>query len=109
MWWLRLGIPIERIKPGNPQHNGRHERMHLTLKHETTRPNCFNFLQQRARFDGFIEVFNNDRPHHALRGEYPGEVYTPAAREYSPTLVSLHVAVRMVSILLTRTDVIVEN
>ncbi len=58
VWWLRLGITIERIKPGHPQQNGRHERMHLTLKKEATKPPSFNFLQQQARFDDFIEVYN---------------------------------------------------
>jgi putative transposase len=79
---LRLGIAIERIKPGHPQQNGRHERMHLTLKKEATKPPSYNFLQQQARFDDFIEEFNHDRPHQALGGLYPGEVYTPSAREY---------------------------
>jgi putative transposase len=55
---LRLGIAIERIKPGHPQQNGRHERIHLTLKNEATRPASFNFLQQQARFDDFIEQYN---------------------------------------------------
>jgi putative transposase len=55
VWWLRPGIGIERIKPGHPQQNGRHERMHLTLKKEATKPAAKNFLQQRARFDKFIE------------------------------------------------------
>ena len=82
VWWLRLGIAIERIKPGHPQQNGRHERMHLTLKQETTRPPGYNFLQQQDRFDNFIEGYNNDRPHQALGGKYPSEVYTPSAREY---------------------------
>ncbi len=82
IWWLRLGITIERIKPGNPQQNGRHERMHLTLKKEATKPASYNFLQQQSRFDEFQEGFNNERPHQALNGLYPGEVYTPSAREY---------------------------
>ena len=82
VWWLRLGIGIERIKPGNPQQNGRHERMHLTLKKEATKPASYNFLQQLGRFDEFIESYNNDRPHQALGGLYPGEVYTPSTREY---------------------------
>ena len=85
VWWLRLGISIERIKPGNPQQNGRHERMHLTLKKETTKPAAYNFLQQQERFDDFIEIFNSDRPHQALGGLYPAEVYTPSAREYRPS------------------------
>ena len=82
VWWLRLGIAIERIKPGHPEQNGRHERMHLTLKKEATKPPSFNFLQQQSRFDDFIEGYNNERPHQALGGKYPGEVYTPSAREY---------------------------
>jgi putative transposase len=61
-----FGIAIERIKPGNPQQNGRHERMHLTLKAETTKQAGDNFLQQQARFDDFIEYFNEVRPHQAL-------------------------------------------
>lgn len=82
LWWLRLGISIERIKPGCPQQNGRHERMHLTLKKEATKPASFNFLQQQERFDQFIEVYNNERPHQGLGGKYPGELYTPSARDF---------------------------
>lgn len=82
VWWLRLGISIERIKPGNPQQNGRHERMHLTLKKEATKPASFNFLQQQNRFEDFIEGYNNERPHQGLNGLYPAEVYTPSARQY---------------------------
>lgn len=82
IWWLRLGIRIERIKPGCPQQNGRHERMHLTLKKEATKPASFNFLQQQGRFDSFVEVYNNERPHESLDGKYPGDVYTPSARTY---------------------------
>ncbi len=55
VWWLRLGIQIERIEPGHPQQNGRHERMHLTLKKEATKPAAANVLQQQARFDTFVE------------------------------------------------------
>lgn len=84
IWWLRLGINIERIKPGHPEQNGRHERMHLTLKKEATKPASYNFLQQQERFDRFIEVYNNVRPHQALSGKYPGDLYTPSAREYRP-------------------------
>jgi transposase InsO family protein len=84
VWWLRLGIQIQRIQPGNPQQNGRHERMHLTLKKEATKPASFNFLQQQERFDQFVRVYNNERPHQALGGAYPGDVYTPSARIYEP-------------------------
>jgi putative transposase len=82
VWWLRLGISIERIQPGHPQQNGRHERMHLTLKLETTKPAGRNFLQQQAKFDDFIECFNNERPHQALRMRYPAERYVPSTRPY---------------------------
>jgi transposase InsO family protein len=61
VWWLRLGIGLERIKPGHPQQNGRHERMHLTLKKEATRPPGLNSLQQQARFDDFVSEFNTER------------------------------------------------
>ncbi len=84
VWWLRLGVQLQRIQPGQPQQNGRHERMHLTLKQETTRPAAFNFLQQQERFDRFITVYNNERPHQALNGAYPGDIYTPSARVYQP-------------------------
>jgi putative transposase len=83
VWWLRLGIDIERIKPGHPEQNGRHERMHLTLKKEATKPAAKNFLQQQARFDQFIRIFNEDRPHQALGMRCPGEIYRPSPRPYS--------------------------
>ncbi len=82
VWWLRLGIAIERIKPGNPQQNGRHERMHRTLKQETTRPPGMNSLQQQARFDDFIHEFNEERPHEAIAMKYPAELYQPSPRIY---------------------------
>ena len=83
VWWLRLGIAIERIKPGNPQQNGRHERMHLTLKKEATKPPGYNLLQQQSRLDDFQQQYNHDRPHQALSMKYPGEVYTPSTRVYA--------------------------
>lgn len=82
VWWLRLGISIERIKPGNPQQNGRHERTHLTLKKEATKPAGDNLLQQQETFDRFIEEFNRQRPHQALEMKYPEEVYRPSPRPY---------------------------
>jgi len=84
VWWLRLGIQIQRIKPGCPQQNGRHERMHLTLKKEATKPASFNLLQQQERFDEFIGVYNHERPHQALGGACPGDLYTPSVRVYAP-------------------------
>ena len=82
VWWLRLGIEIERIKPGHPQQNGRHERMHLTLKREATRPPGMNSLQQQAKFDTFVAEFNTERPHEAIAMKCPAEVYRPSTRPY---------------------------
>jgi transposase InsO family protein len=82
VWWLRLGISIERIKPGHPQQNGRHERMHLTLKKEATRPPGLNSLQQQAKFDAFVREFNAERPHEALAMRCPAELYAASPRPY---------------------------
>lgn len=83
VWWLRLGIHIERIKPGHPEQNGRHERMHLTLKKETVVPSAENILQQQTRFDEFIEEYNKERPHQALQMRTPSELYTRSLRVYA--------------------------
>jgi transposase InsO family protein len=82
VFWLRLGIAIERIRPGNPQENGRHERMHLTLKKETARPPGMNALQQQARFEAFVSEFNAERPHEALAMQVPAALYRPSSRPY---------------------------
>jgi transposase InsO family protein len=82
VWWLRLGIAIERIKPGHPQQNGRHERMHLTLKKEATRPPGLNSLQQQDRFDAFRQEFNTERPHEALAMRCPAQLYAASPRRY---------------------------
>ncbi len=81
-WLPTLGVAIERIKPGNPQQNGRHERMHLTLKKEATRPPGMNSLQQQARFDEFVKEFNEERPHEAIDMKRPAELYAPSPRRY---------------------------
>jgi putative transposase len=82
VWWLRLGIQIERIKPGHPEQNGRHERMHLTLKQATTKPPGGNMLQQQAKFEDFIHEYNYERPHQALDMKCPGDLYRPSERPY---------------------------
>ncbi|ESZ49325.1 IS481 family transposase [Mesorhizobium sp. RSR565B] len=82
VFWLRLGIAVERIKPGHPQQNGRHERMHRTLKQETTRPPGMNALQQQARFDAFMSEFNDERPHEAIQMKVPAELYRASSRAY---------------------------
>jgi transposase InsO family protein len=78
--WVRLGIVHERIQPGKPQQNGRHERMHRTLKQDTTNPSAKTVPAQQKRFDEFVRVYNHERPHEALRNETPGSVYVPSTR-----------------------------
>jgi putative transposase len=74
-WWLALGIRHERIEPGKPQQNGRHERMHLTLKRETVSPPATSFRAQQRLFDRFRREFNELRPHEALGQRFPAEFY----------------------------------
>jgi putative transposase len=82
VWWLRLGIQIERITPGHPQQIGRHERMHLTLTKEATKPAAANVLQQQARLDRFIDRYNQHRPHQALGMKVPADLYVRSPRVY---------------------------
>lgn len=79
-WWVRLGVLPEFIEPGKPQQNGRHERMHRTLKAETTRPAAGNLRAQQRKFNRFREEFNNERPHEALDMHTPSEIYAPSPR-----------------------------
>lgn len=80
--WVKLGIRLERIKPGHPEQNGRHERMHRTLKAETSRPPAQSLAEQQARFDGFRRDFNEKRPHEALGQVPPSRCYQPSPRRY---------------------------
>ena len=82
VWWLRLGIRLERIAPGHPQQNGRHERMHRTLKADATKPAASNVLQQQARFDTFVARYNQERPHQALEMQVPADRYARSSRLY---------------------------
>lgn len=86
VWWIRLGILPERIKAGKPQQNGRHERMHRTLKDEAIAPPKVNRRQQQAAFDSFRQEFNHERPHEALNQHFPDELYVPSPRPYPPML-----------------------
>jgi len=79
-WWVRLGVLPEFIEPGKPQQNGRHERMHRTLKAETTRPPANTRLAQQRKFDRFRQEFNFERPHEALDMKTPGSMYQPSRR-----------------------------
>jgi putative transposase len=79
-WWLKLGIEPHFIRPASPQENGRHERMHRTLKKETSRPPAVDATEQQARFDSFRRHYNEDRPHEALGQIPPADVYSPSPR-----------------------------
>lgn len=80
-WWVRLGILPELIEPGKPQQNGRHERMHRTLKAETTRPPAVNRRAQQRKFNRFRKEFNEERPHEALDMATPASLYVRSRRE----------------------------
>lgn len=82
VWWIRLGIQHQRIRPGEPQDNPCHERMHRTLKDETARPPAASRRAQQRTFDRFRAEFNEDRPHEALKGDLPVEHWRPSQREY---------------------------
>jgi transposase InsO family protein len=80
-WWLKLGIEPHFIRPASPQENGRHERMHRTLKAQTSRPPAADARAQQIRFDAFRRHYNEQRPHEALGQRLPNELYTPSRRE----------------------------
>jgi len=82
--WVKLGIELERIEPGKPQQNGRHERMHGTLKAETSRPPAASPAEQQARFEHFRQDFNHVRPHEALDQNPPASCYSPSPRPIRP-------------------------
>src|SRR5580692_876020 len=79
-WWLKLGIAPHFIHPASPQENGRHERMHRTLKAQTSAPPAANAPEQQARFDAFREHYNKERPHEALDQRPPATAYTGSPR-----------------------------
>jgi transposase InsO family protein len=80
-WWVRLSVMPELIEPGRPQQNGRHERMHRTLKAEATRPPAASLGSQQRKFNRFREEFNEERPHEALDQQTPASLYRPSPRE----------------------------
>lgn len=75
VWWIKLGIRPVRIQPGKPQQNGKHERMHRTLKQETARPPGKNMQEQQSRFDHFVREYNYEHPHEALGNKTPAKLY----------------------------------
>ena len=89
MWWMQLGIRHERIDPGCPQQNGRHERMHQTLKQETASPPKGSLKRQQEAFQAFEREYNYERPHEALQYRTPAEVYRRSQRAYPARLPDL--------------------
>ncbi len=81
-WWLKLGIRHDRIEPGHPEQNGRHERMHRTLKEETALPSRRTMRAQQRAFDKFRKIYNEERPHEALDDACPSEVYVASQRRF---------------------------
>jgi transposase InsO family protein len=86
VWWIKLGIGVQRIRPGHPEDNGRHERFHLTLAEETAQPPQATARAQQRRFDRFRRVYNEERPHEALGQQPPASVYAPSPRPYPDRL-----------------------
>lgn len=86
VWWLKLGIQLDRIAPGHPEQNGRHERFHLTLQQETTSPPAATPAAQQRRFDRLRQTFNHERPHEALGQQPPAAVYVRSPRPYPARL-----------------------
>jgi len=89
VWWIRLGILPERLEPGEPQQNGRHERMHRTMKQETANPAAEDRQKQQKRFDEFKRVYNFERPHEALSGDCPADHYTASLKPFPERLLEL--------------------
>lgn len=85
-WWIQLGIRPERIRPAKPSENGRHERMHRSLKEAVMRPPARTLAAQQQRFDVFVEEFNNQRSHEALQRQTPARVHQPSPRPYPERL-----------------------
>jgi len=101
VWWIQLGIRPELIQPGKPQQNGQHERMHRTLKAETTRPPASNLAQQQRLFNRFIREYNEVRPHEGIELQTPASMYERSTRglpnELPPLVYPAHFETRLVS------------
>ena len=101
IWWIKLGIQPILIEPGRPDQNGKHERMHKTLKSDATIPASGNLQAQQRRFNTWLQEFNFERPHGALKGNYPSEVYKRSSRRFPKKLNEIsypeHFEVRYVS------------
>ncbi len=101
VWWMKLGIEHQRIRPASPQENGQHERMHRDLKREATQPPGANLRSQQRKFDRFRRRYNEERPHDGIDGDLPAERWEPSPRPYpdriAPPEYPGHMEVRLVS------------
>ena len=101
VWWMKLGIAHQRIRPSSPQENGQHERMHKDLKREAARPPAANLAAQQRKLERFRRRYNEERPHEGIDGDLPEERWTPSPRLYPERLVPpeypSHLEVRRVS------------
>ncbi|WP_246834268.1 transposase, partial [Leptospira bourretii] len=87
VWWIKLGIKLERIEPGKPQQNGRHERMHKTLKEETALPPRSSLETQQKAFRDFQKEFNYLRPHEGIQNSFPADHYRKSTRKFPKRIV----------------------
>ncbi len=101
VWWMKLGIVHQRIRPSSPQENGQHERMHKDLKREAARPPAANLTSQQRKLDRFRRRYNGERPHDGIDGDLPDERWEPSPRFYperlAPPEYPSHLEVRRVS------------
>jgi putative transposase len=101
VWWVRLGIALERITPGHPEQNGAHEQFHAVLKRQTARPPAATRQAQQRRFNAFRREYNEQRPHDALQGDPPASRYQASVRAFPRRLPALeypgHYEVRRVA------------
>jgi len=116
-WWLTLGIDLDRIRPGKPQENGAHERMHRDMARELESAAEVDLVKQQASLDVWVKAFNNERPHEALGMKVPRDVYVTSSRPFDPNPVQLvypfHYEVRKVTtagcISIDRVDIMISQ
>ncbi len=101
VWWMKLGIVHQRIRPSSPQDNGQHERMHKDLKREAARPPAANLSSQQRKLDRFRRRYNGERQHDGIDGDLPDERWEPSPRLYperpAPPEYPSHLELRRVS------------
>jgi len=89
VWWLRLGIKLEKVVHGHPEQNGRHERMHKKIKQDILQNPAKSFLNQQENFNSFVDIFYQERPHQAIKMKPPGDLYKSSKIKYKRELPEL--------------------